>query len=158
MTSIDRTRLHDQLTQEEQRFVNTHPRSRELFERAKNSLLAGVPMNWMVRWAGPFPVFVKGGQGAHFTDVDGHDYIDLCLGDTGAMTGHAPAAAVEAITAQIRHGVTFMLPSEDAVWVSEAHAPLRPALLASGVDGDRCQSLFTAPRARDHAAVEDIDL
>jgi glutamate-1-semialdehyde 2,1-aminomutase len=119
MASIDRARLYEQLTQEERRFVDTHPRSRELFERAKKSLLAGVPMNWMVRWAGPFPVFVKGGQGAHFTDVDGHDYIDLCLGDTGAMTGHAPAAAVEAIAAQIRHGVTFMLPSEDAVWVGE---------------------------------------
>ena len=60
-----------------------------------------------------------GGEGAHLTDVDGHRYLDLCLGDTGAMTGHAPAATVEAVRAQAGRGFTFMLPTEDAVWVGE---------------------------------------
>jgi glutamate-1-semialdehyde 2,1-aminomutase len=119
MVSIDRTRLKRCLAHEEKRFVDEHPRSRELFERAKKSLLGGVPMNWMVKWAGAFPVFVKQAEGAHFTDVDGHRYLDLCLGDTGAMTGHAPAAAVEAIVEQVRKGVTFMLPTADSVWVGE---------------------------------------
>jgi glutamate-1-semialdehyde 2,1-aminomutase len=76
-------------------------------------------MSWMVRWAGSFPLFVEAGSGGHFTDVDGHRYLDLCLGDTGAMTGHAPAPAVEAIVDRIRRGVTFMLPTGDAAWVGE---------------------------------------
>ena len=117
--TIDRDRLRGLLAKEQERFASTRPRSRELFERAKNSLLGGVPMNWMVRWAGAFPIFVQEAAGAHFTDVDGHRYLDLCLGDTGAMTGHAPAAAVEAIAARARRGITFMLPTEDAVWVGE---------------------------------------
>ena len=116
---IDRTRLHDLLIAEAARFVATHPRSQELFTRAQRSLLAGVPMPWMVRWAGPFPVFVAEGRGAHFTDVDGHDYIDFCLGDTGAMTGHAPDATIQAMAAQLHKGLTFMLPAEDAIWVGE---------------------------------------
>lgn len=119
MTTIDRNRLQQQLAFEQQRFSDTHPKSRELFQRAQKSLLAGVPMSWMIKWAGSFPVFVTGGQGAHFADVDGHDYIDLCLGDTGAMTGHAPAPVLDAITERVRQGVTFMLPTEDAVWVGE---------------------------------------
>lgn len=119
MSTIDRTRLKQQLVQEERKFSSEHPRSRELFERAKNSLLAGVPMSWMIKWAGSFPVFVKDGLGAHFTDIDGLDYIDLCLGDTGAMTGHAPAGSTDAIINQVKRGITFMLPSEDAVWVGE---------------------------------------
>ena len=119
MATLDQTRLKDLLAQEEKRFVEERPRSQELFERAKAHLLNGVPMNWMVKWAGAFPVFVKEAAGAHFTDVDGHRYLDLCLGDTGAMTGHAPPAAVEAIVEQIRRGVTFMLPTEDSVWVGE---------------------------------------
>ena len=119
MASIDRTRLKRRLEEEEQRFTETHPRSRELFERAKRSLLAGVPMNWMVRWAGNFPVFVAEGSGAYFVDVDGRRYLDLCLGDTGAMTGHAPRATVEAVMRQVQRGATFMLPTEDAVWVGE---------------------------------------
>ncbi len=116
---IDRTRLQAALATELARFAETHPRSHELFERAKESLLGGVPMHWMVRWAGAFPVFVTEAHGAYFSCVDGHRYLDLCLGDTGAMTGHAPEATVAAISEQARRGVTFMLPTEDALWVGE---------------------------------------
>jgi glutamate-1-semialdehyde 2,1-aminomutase len=116
---IDKNRLKMLLEKELKRFEDEHPKSKELFERAKASLLDGVPMNWMVRWAGGFPVFVKEASGAYFTDVDGHSYIDFCLGDTGAMTGHAPEGSVDAITDQVKKGVTFMLPTEDAIWVGE---------------------------------------
>jgi glutamate-1-semialdehyde 2,1-aminomutase len=104
---------------ERRRFAADHPRSLELFERSKRSLMSGVPMNWMTRWAGGFPVFVREAHGAHFVDVDGREYVDLCLGDTGAMAGHAPPAAVEAIARQAANGITFMLPTEDSAWVGE---------------------------------------
>jgi len=107
------------MQREEERFVATHPKSKTLFERACQSLLGGVPMNWMAKWAGAFPVFVADAHGAHFTDVDGHEYVDLCLGDTGAMTGHSPRPAVQAIAKQAAQGITFMLPTENAIWVGE---------------------------------------
>ncbi|MEP6688928.1 MAG: aspartate aminotransferase family protein [Gemmatimonadales bacterium] len=116
---VDRARLAALLVAEERRFREAHPRSLACFERAQRSLLGGVPMHWMVRWAGGFPLFVAAGDGAYLTDVDGHRYLDLCLGDTGAMTGHAPAATVEAVRAQAGRGFTFMLPTEDAIWVGE---------------------------------------
>jgi glutamate-1-semialdehyde 2,1-aminomutase len=118
-TAINRTRLSSLLTQEVQTFHDTHPRSKQLFERAKRSMLAGVPMSWMMRWPGTFPLFVAEASGAHFTDVDGNRYLDLCLGDTGAMTGHAPDASVEAVQKRVANGSTFMLPTEDAIWVAE---------------------------------------
>ena len=74
-------------------------------------------MPWMVRWAGGFPVFAAEASGARFRDVDGHEYVDFCLGDTAAMTGHAPAPTVRAIEEQARRGITLMLPSEDALAV-----------------------------------------
>jgi glutamate-1-semialdehyde 2,1-aminomutase len=116
---VDRARLAALLAEEQRRFHEAHPRSRALHERARGCLLGGVPMHWMVRWAGGFPLFVAAGEGAYLTDVDGHRYLDLCLGDTGAMTGHAPAATVEAVRAQAGRGFTFMLPTEDAIWVGE---------------------------------------
>ena len=119
MRSIQRERLAALMEREQRLFVETHPRSRALFERARGSLLGGVPMSWMTRWPGGFPIFVRDAAGATLTDVDGHAYVDLCLGDTGAMTGHAPAAAVEAVTAQARQGITTMLPGEDALHVAE---------------------------------------
>ncbi|MFZ0739048.1 MAG: aspartate aminotransferase family protein [Candidatus Acidiferrales bacterium] len=117
--TIDRERLAALTAREEQRFLAEHPKSKALYDRARASLLDGVPMNWMVKWAGPFPVFVAEAHGAHFVDVDGREYVDLCLGDTGAMTGHSPKAAAEAIAAQSRRGLTFMLPTEDSIWVGE---------------------------------------
>jgi glutamate-1-semialdehyde 2,1-aminomutase len=114
---IDRNRLAAALAAERQRFTAEHPRSQKLFEEAKSSLLDGVPMNWMIRWAGDFPLFIEEGSGARFSDVDGLEYIDFCLGDTGAMTGHAPKESIEAIVERLRRGTTFMLPTEDSIWV-----------------------------------------
>jgi glutamate-1-semialdehyde aminotransferase len=103
---------------EQDRFVVEHPKSRELFERARSVMPGGVPMSWMVKWPGPFPVFVAEASGAHFRDVDGHDYVDLCLGDTGAMTGHSPPPTVQAVRDQVGRGITAMLPTEDSVLVA----------------------------------------
>jgi glutamate-1-semialdehyde 2,1-aminomutase len=117
--TLDRAKLTQLLQAEESLFHKTHPKSYELYQRARKSLHGGVPMLWMIRWAGSFPVFVKEAKGAHFTDVDGNDYIDFCLGDTGAMTGHSPDATVKAIAEQIQKGITLMLPYEDVIWVGE---------------------------------------
>jgi glutamate-1-semialdehyde 2,1-aminomutase len=113
------SRLASLMERELERFRREHPQSLELTERAKASLLGGVPMHWMVRWAGGFPVFAREARGARFVDVDGHEYVDFCLGDTGAMTGHSPPPAVRAVAEQAARGITLMLPSEDALWVGE---------------------------------------
>jgi glutamate-1-semialdehyde 2,1-aminomutase len=119
MPTLNRNHLASLLEAEERLFHKTHLKSYELYQRARKSLHGGVPMLWMIRWAGSFPVFVKEAKGAHFTDVDGNSYIDFCLGDTGAMTGHSPDATIAAIDAQIRKGITLMLPYEDVIWVGE---------------------------------------
>jgi len=119
MITIDRKRLEKLQGREEKRFIADHPRSAALYERAQGSLLGGVPMNWMKKWAGAFPVFVAKAKGAHFTCVDGREYVDLCLGDTGAMTGHSPDAVVQAVAKRASEGITLMLPTEDALFVGE---------------------------------------
>ncbi|MFM8998717.1 MAG: aspartate aminotransferase family protein [Actinomycetota bacterium] len=117
--AIDTERLATLRAREEATFLERHPRSGALHRRAKGSLLSGVPMPWMVEWAGAFPVFVDRAQGARFTDVDGNTYVDLCLGDTGAMTGHSPAPVVRTLADRAARGITTMLPTEDAIWVGE---------------------------------------
>jgi glutamate-1-semialdehyde 2,1-aminomutase len=119
VVSIDRSRLRSLMAEEQQRFVATHPRSGELFDRARGSMLAGVPMPWMSEWAGSYPVFVASAHGARVEDVDGNSYVDFCLGDTGAMAGHSPPETVAAIAAASGRGITTMLPSEDSIWVGE---------------------------------------
>jgi glutamate-1-semialdehyde 2,1-aminomutase len=118
-SGVDRDRIAGLLQRQLDTFAGRHPRTRSLHERARGSLLDGVPMNWMVKWAGPFPLFLESAAGAHATCADGHDYVDLCLGDTGAMAGHGPAPVIAAVERQLRRGITTMLPTEDAAWVGE---------------------------------------
>jgi glutamate-1-semialdehyde 2,1-aminomutase len=110
-------RVAELLASELERFERANPRSLALAREAAGSLLAGVPMPWMIRWPGGFPIFAADAEGARFRDVDGHEYVDFCLGDTAAMTGHSPEPTVRAIAEQARRGITLMLPSEDAIWV-----------------------------------------
>jgi len=119
MTPINRKKLRELSYREEHRFMIDHPRSGAMSKAAQDSLLGGVPMNWMKKWAGAFPIFVTRAKGAHFTDVDGREYVDLCLGDTGAMTGHSPDVVADAIAKRVREGITLMLPTEDCLWVGQ---------------------------------------
>ena len=115
--SVDRERLASLMRAEEERYVRTHPRSRERADRASAHLVAGVPMPWMRRWPGAFPLSLERASGARFVCADGIEYVDLCLGDTGAMTGHAVPEISAAVAAQLARGSTVMLPTEDASWV-----------------------------------------
>ena len=69
MPSISRERLRSLMQSEQQKFISERPKSKAFFERARKSLLGGVPMNWMVKWAGAFPPFVREAHGAEFIDI-----------------------------------------------------------------------------------------
>jgi glutamate-1-semialdehyde 2,1-aminomutase len=103
------------IARERETFQELHARSRELHEEARSSLLAGVPMSWMAMWAGGFPLYLERAHGATIVDVDGNEFADFCLGDTGAMAGHSPEATMRAVSRI--EGITTMLPTEDAAWV-----------------------------------------
>ena len=115
---IDRNRLAALTALEKKRFLDKHPKSGEMFQEAKEVMPGGVPMSWMAKWPGAYPIFVESAQGARFVDVDKNVYIDFCLGDTGSMTGHSPEPTVNAIREQVGKGLTAMLPTQDAVIVS----------------------------------------
>jgi glutamate-1-semialdehyde 2,1-aminomutase len=115
---IDRKHLAELTRIEQERFLDKHPKSGEMFQAAKKVMPGGVPMSWMAKWPGAYPVFVESAQGARFIDVDQNIYIDFCLGDTGSMTGHSPEPTVKAIREQVGRGLTAMLPTQDAVAVS----------------------------------------
>lgn len=104
---------------ERARFAQTHAHSHRLAERAQAHFPGAVPMSWMTDWATPYPIFARAASGARIWDVDGNAYADFCLGDTGAMFGHSPAPIVEALREHADKGLTYMLPTEDAIAVGE---------------------------------------
>lgn len=119
MTEIDRVRLQTVLEEERATYAARSPRSRELYNQADH-LFGRVPMTWMNKWSGGYPLYLATAHGNRITDVDGNEYIDFALGDTGAMAGHSPEATVKAVHQRIgvEGGITTMMPSADAEWVA----------------------------------------
>lgn len=126
---------------EQERFRASHPRSAAAWQEGRQHFLYGGPSHWMRRWAGGFPIYVDEATGAHIRDIDGHDYVDFCLGDTGGMCGHAPAAVTDAVLSQLKRGATMMLPTEDSLWVgaelSRRFGPKYWTLTTSATDANR---------------------
>ncbi|MDP4675726.1 MAG: transaminase [Candidatus Nanopelagicales bacterium] len=117
---IDRDRLQVLLSDERSRYRDRTPGSRALFTSADH-LLGRVPMTWMNKWSGGYPLYLATARGNRVTDVDGNEYVDFALGDTGAMAGHSPAATIAGVTQRISElgGITTMMPTADAEWVAD---------------------------------------
>ena len=139
---VDRERLAELTARETQAYVAAHPRCAALSQEARAHLTYGVPMSWMAKWPGPFPLSVAQAHGAHLTCADGSEIVDLCLGDTGAMCGHSPAPTAAAVAAQAARGITAMLPTPDAAAVA--------AQLAARFGMPRWQLTLSATDANRH--------
>jgi glutamate-1-semialdehyde 2,1-aminomutase len=140
---VDRERLARLIDRERATYAGRHPASRAAFAAGGANLLGGVPMTWMRMWPGGFPLYLASAHGARLTDIDGHELIDFCLGDTGAMAGHSPAPVQAAVARQYGDvgGATTMLPTPDAAWVAAELArrfgPTHWSFTLSATDANR---------------------
>jgi glutamate-1-semialdehyde 2,1-aminomutase len=116
---LDPLKVAALLAREQALFARTHAVSGQHFAQGQAHYLYGAPSHWMRRWAGGFPLVARTAVGTRLQCVDGHDYVDFCLGDTGGMCGHAHPAITQAVAAQLAKGATLMLPTEDAHWVGQ---------------------------------------
>lgn len=141
VAGIRTNRLQAFIADENARFVAARPRAQAAFENDSAAWLNRVPMHWMRDWPSPFPLVVDAAQDATLVDVDGHRLDDFCLGDTGSMFGHAPAAVTRAIRDQAARGLTYMLPSEAALragaLMSDTFGPFRWQVTLSATDANR---------------------
>jgi glutamate-1-semialdehyde 2,1-aminomutase len=117
---FSRARLAELISRERHAYRARHPYSAAAFSEAGAHLLGGVPMTWMRMWPGGFPLYLATAHGSRLTDIDGNEFIDFCLGDTGAMAGHSPTAVQAAVASRYGEagGATTMLPTQDAAWVA----------------------------------------
>ncbi len=120
--SIERRKIAALRAREDKRFADERPRSRELLERARASMPAGVPMSWMVSLYAHAPVFIQEAKGAYITDVDGHRYLDMNLADTSMACGYGLDVVGEAVLSRFRRGSQYLLPTEETILVTEALA------------------------------------
>ncbi|MGI6856597.1 aspartate aminotransferase family protein [Mesorhizobium sp. 1B3] len=117
IAGITARRIAEMSAREAELFRKARPKTQAAIGRGAKGYLGGVPMHWMKDWPTPFPILVERARGAVITDVDGNSLADFCLGDTGSMFGHSPAPVARAIRRQSSRGLTYMLPSDDALAV-----------------------------------------
>ena len=144
---IDPARIAEIRAREAERYRTARPRTERQIGQGAPGYFGGVPMHWMLDWPMPFPILVERARDTTITDVDGNALDDFCLGDTGSMFGHSPRPVARAIRRQAKRGLTYMLPSEDAIAVGQLLPEMFGLpLLAGRDDGERRQPLRAARR------------
>ncbi|MBS0563123.1 MAG: aspartate aminotransferase family protein, partial [Proteobacteria bacterium] len=117
------------------------PVTRARLAAGAEAFLGEVPMLWMKDWPQPFPMLVAEARGARLTDLDGNRLDDFCLGDTGSMFGHSPEPVARALAEQGAKGLTYMLPTADALEVGrllgEIFGPFRWQVATTASDANR---------------------
>jgi glutamate-1-semialdehyde 2,1-aminomutase len=94
----------------EQEYAAARPKSKALYERARQAMPNGAAHDGRV--FSPFPFYVDHAQGARKWDVDGHEYIDCWSGHGALMLGHNHPAVVKAIIEQAQKGLHYSACSE----------------------------------------------
>jgi len=142
IAGIDSDRLRHFATHEAMRFAASRPNTQHALNVGDGAFLAGVPMHWMRDWPMPFPLLVQSAKGAKIIDVDGYQLDDFCLGDTGSLFGHSPAPVAKAVARQARQGLTYMLPSSDALeagrLLTKRFGNFRWQIATTASDANRC--------------------
>ncbi len=118
-SGVDPDRVRALKEVEDRRFLAEHPRSVALLARGRDVMPNGVPMAWLTGSYHHPPMWVAEGRGAHFTDVDGHEYRDFNIADMSMFCGYAPEPLVRAVADRMARGNQFLLPNEDSIVVSE---------------------------------------
>ena len=108
-------RLEKLAAREAKRFAAGRPKAQAAQAEGAGVFLDGVPLHWMKDWPMPHLPLVTKAHGVRITDIDGYEIDDFCLGDTGSMFGHSPEPVARAIRHQAARGLTYMLPTEDAL-------------------------------------------
>ena len=115
--ALDRARIAELTAREATRLDERTQASARMYERARQTLSAGVASSYQMR--DPWPIYLERGEGAYVWDVDGNKMVDFHNGFGSMVQGHAHPAISRAVTARLELGTHFAAPTEDAVVVAE---------------------------------------
>ena len=141
IAGVPKDRLEALAAREARRFAASRPLAAAALTAGAGAWLNGVPMHWMADWPMPHLPLVAKATGARLTDIDGYGIDDFCLGDTGSMFGHSPEPVARAIRKQAKRGLTYMLPTEDAMeagrLLTERFGDFRWQIATTATDANR---------------------
>jgi glutamate-1-semialdehyde 2,1-aminomutase len=108
------------------RFLESDSESARLAARARSFLPGGNSRTTV--FSPPYPFYVRSGQGAYLTDVEGQVRLDFLNNYTSLLHGHAHQEVVQAATRQVELGSSFAAPTELEVALAEEICARAPAI------------------------------
>ncbi|MGP5073204.1 glutamate-1-semialdehyde 2,1-aminomutase [Arthrobacter rhombi] len=121
--------------------------SQELFDTARTLMPGGV--NSPVRAfgsVGGVPPFMVAAEGAHLTDADGNDYVDLVCSWGPALLGHRHPAVQEAVHAAVDRGLSFGASTPDETGLARLVSDRVPAVERLRMVSTGTEATMTAVR------------
>jgi glutamate-1-semialdehyde 2,1-aminomutase len=118
-TSVDALTSH-YLDQLGERTPGSHALRRE----AEQVLAGGVSSHFKA-WQ---PFYLREAKGAHLTDVDGNDYVDLIMGFGPNPLGHSPDVVVDAVRATLGRGTSLAIATPLEVELAQTISRLVPSM------------------------------
>ena len=98
-------------------YQDNNPQSKQVFERAQNSLPGGNTRTGA--YFQPFPIYIERGEGPFLIDVDGHHLLDFVNNQTALILGHAHPDVVRELQRQVAKGTAFSRPTPLEVEMAE---------------------------------------
>jgi glutamate-1-semialdehyde 2,1-aminomutase len=100
------------------------PSSYALRHEAEQVLAGGVSSHFKA-WQ---PFYVREAKGAHLTDIDGNDYVDLVMGFGPNSLGHSPDVVVEAVRDAVARGTSLAIATPLEVELAQTISRLVPSM------------------------------
>ena len=100
------------------------PASHALRQEAEQVLAGGVSSHFKA-WQ---PFYVREAKGAHLTDIDGNDYVDLIMGFGPNSLGHSPDVVVEAVRDVVARGTSLAIATPLEVELAQTISRLVPSM------------------------------
>ncbi|OQX55200.1 MAG: hypothetical protein B5M54_03350 [Candidatus Aminicenantes bacterium 4484_214] len=99
---MPRTNSSQLLDELQRKYRQTHPKSKDYFEKSLKYLIQGGSHN--LRLLPPFPFYDLQAKGSQVVDLDGHRYIDFWQGHFSNILGHNPPFVLAIIQDYLHQG------------------------------------------------------
>ncbi|MFB6310333.1 MAG: aspartate aminotransferase family protein [Salinirussus sp.] len=125
-------------------YVDRHPGSQQLYERATDSFASGVTHD--SRYMEPFPIYASRASGSTKWDVDGNEYVDWVMGHGALLFGYADNEVASAFHEQVDRGVHIGASTELEIEWAELIRELVPCAELVRASSSGSEAISTAIR------------
>lgn len=127
-----------------QSYLSRTKKSKQLYERAKRVLPAGV--SYFIRYIEPYPFYTTRAKGSKLYDVDGNTYVDYWIGHYSLILGHSPPRVMRQVKKQLERGTHYGTAHELEIALAERVKKMVPGAEMTRFSNSGTEAMMYAAR------------